>query len=354
MLNCDGHAMMSPVSHQQERRAYAEFASRHAEEEYRRLLAELYDAWREFNDEYFGGGLTEPHLALGRTAPRCLGHCARTTDYGGRVQIVLNAGLVFGTNRELIIRPWMAKDGTTAQGAERFIRDLVLRLTVRQYVLEALEDEEPGYRGFGPRFAREANRIGDRLGLPRVVARNRGTDRASPLGRGWPHCVYPATRYGDDVTEQALALARGRAHSPRRAAAVPTAGLLELIEARLALGMIEEVRRMVRRHLEWVRQYQRARPAPRRRAEAGKEDVDGQPLGEVTFDRAWLGWNDGTVLRIAQGIVESGSYCDLPILADALTDAGCGDDRILGHLYAPMEHSRRCWVLRLLLALQGE
>jgi hypothetical protein len=230
----------------------------------------------------------------------------------------------------------------------------LLRLTVRQYALEVLDDEEPGYRGFGPKFAEQANRIGLLLRLAPVVERNRETGRRSPLARGWPHCVHPATRYGNDVTERALALACGPTHPPRRAAAVPTVGLLELIESRLARGMTAEVLLMIRRHLEWVRGYQRTRPAPRRRAESGREDVDGRPLGEVRIDTAWLDWNDGTVLRIARGIVESGSYCDLPILADALTDAGCTDDRILQHLYAKMEHSRRCWVLLYLLGLDGK
>jgi hypothetical protein len=358
----DRCAMTWPVSHKEERRAYAEFASHHAEEEYRRLLAELYSTWSSFNHDYFDGKLTAPHLAIGRTAPRSLGHCSSTTDYGGKVAIVLNDGLVFGTNRNFVVRPWMPAAGTRAQGTERFIGDLLLRLTVRQYVLETLNDDEPGYRGFGPKFAEEANRIGNLLGLSPVVDRNRPpsvvdsnpeTDERQPLARGWPHCVYPDTRYGDDITDHALALARGPAGRVRRTATVPTMGLLELIESRLARGMVEEVRLMIRRHLEWVGRYQRSQPVPRRRAEAGKEDVDGRPLGEVTFDRTWIDWNDGTVLRIARGIVETGSYWDLPILADALTDAGCGDERILNHLRAPMEHGRRCWVLRLLLALGG-
>jgi hypothetical protein len=362
-INRDGSSMTWPVSHKEERRAYAEFASHYAEEEYRKLLAELYDAWSSFNADFFDGKLTEPHLAIGRTAPRSLGHCSSTTDYGGKVAIVLNDGLVFGTNREWVVRPWIAANGTTAQGTERFIGDLLLRLTVRQYVLETLNDDEPGYRGFGPQFVKEANRIGDWLGLAHVVDRNRRpqaaapnaeSEKRSPLARGWPHCVYADIRYGDDITEHAMALARGPAHSPRRAAAVPTVGLLELIQSRLDRGMVQEVQEMIRVHLEWVRRYERARPAPRRQAESGKQDLDGRPLGEVTFDRAWIDWNDGTVLRIARGILESGSYWDLPILADALTDAGCGDERILNHLRAPMEHSRRCWVLRLLNALDGQ
>ncbi len=71
----------------------------------------------------------------------------------------------------------------------------------------------------------------------------------------------------------------------------------------------------------------------------------------MKFDRRWLEWNNGTVQKIAQVIYQEGYFWDLPILGDALQDAGCGDEHILRHLYEPMEHSRRCWVLRILLAL---
>src|SRR5262245_35315139 len=129
--------MITPVSHEEERQAYAEFASRHAEERYSTLLAELYTTWQEYNDQFFDGQLAKPHLAIGRTAPCSLGHCSRTTDYGGRLQIVFNAGLLFGTKPDWVVRPW-----PSAEGTKRFIDDLLLRLVVRQYVLEILNLEE--------------------------------------------------------------------------------------------------------------------------------------------------------------------------------------------------------------------
>ena len=39
----------------------------------------------------------------------------------------------------------------------------------------------------------------------------------------------------------------------------------------------------------------------------------------------------------------------LPILADALEEAGCTDAAILGHLRGPGPHVRGCWVIDLLL-----
>ena len=64
---------------------------------------------------------------------------------------------------------------------------------------------------------------------------------------------------------------------------------------------------------------------------------------------AVLGWNDSTVRRIAQTIYEEHDFEHLPILADALEDAGCDNADILKHCREPGEHVCGCWVLDLLL-----
>jgi len=352
---------MTPSLHQAERQGYAMFASRDSEDKYRQCLANLYASWREINADYFGSQLVEPHLALGRTAPRNLGHCSPTTDYGGKVQIVLKSGLffdpnnpalVFDPNPDLIVQPGFTGDGTKGMGTEKFIQDLLLRFTVQQFVLEVEGADERGYRGFGPRFKAQANRIGLKLGLAPVEERNRGTDAPSPLARGWPHCVRPSSYYLNDVTEHALDLARGMPGLRRRGEAVPTEGLLEVLHFRLSQGRVDDARRMIERHLEWVRSYRHRRP--RRQAERGSEDMDGKMPGELKFDRAWLDGNGAIALRLAQAIHTTGCFWDMPILADALQDAGCTDEQILKHLYASMEHGRRCWVLRLLLTLDPD
>jgi hypothetical protein len=58
---------------------------------------------------------------------------------------------------------------------------------------------------------------------------------------------------------------------------------------------------------------------------------------------------DSTVPRIAQTIYNDRRFQDLPILADALEEAGCTDSEILGHCRGPGEHARGCWVLDLIL-----
>ena len=62
-----------------------------------------------------------------------------------------------------------------------------------------------------------------------------------------------------------------------------------------------------------------------------------------------LAWNDDTVRRIADGIYDDRAFDRLPLLADALEEAGCGNADILAHCRLPGEHVRGCWVVDLLL-----
>jgi hypothetical protein len=69
----------------------------------------------------------------------------------------------------------------------------------------------------------------------------------------------------------------------------------------------------------------------------------------ATIDPAWLRWNDGTVQKMAHAIYEDNTFADVPILADALEEAGCADAAILHHCRAKMRHYRGCWVIDALL-----
>jgi hypothetical protein len=64
-----------------------------------------------------------------------------------------------------------------------------------------------------------------------------------------------------------------------------------------------------------------------------------------------LAWNDGCVEKLARSIYDGRRFDDMPILADALEEAGCGDLDILGHCRAPGPHARGCWPLDLILGL---
>ena len=69
------------------------------------------------------------------------------------------------------------------------------------------------------------------------------------------------------------------------------------------------------------------------------------------IDPGWLTWNDGTVLKLARAIAEEGSYHALPILADALEEAGCDNGVILGHCRSRLQDVRRSWLVDLILSV---
>jgi hypothetical protein len=78
-------------------------------------------------------------------------------------------------------------------------------------------------------------------------------------------------------------------------------------------------------------------------------DVFGNPFRPVTINPDWLAWKDGTIRRIAQNIYKDRAFDRMPILADALEDAGCADESILRHCRAEGPHVRGCHILDVLL-----
>jgi hypothetical protein len=63
-----------------------------------------------------------------------------------------------------------------------------------------------------------------------------------------------------------------------------------------------------------------------------------------------LAWDEGTSVKVAQGIYEDRAFDRLPVLADALEDAGCDDADILHHCRLPGDHAHGCWVVDMILA----
>ncbi|WP_246523689.1 hypothetical protein [Gemmata palustris] len=56
-------------------------------------------------------------------------------------------------------------------------------------------------------------------------------------------------------------------------------------------------------------------------------------------------WRTSTVRDLARHIDSTRDFGAMPILADALQDAGCEDEHVLGHCRASTPHARGCWVL---------
>jgi len=76
-------------------------------------------------------------------------------------------------------------------------------------------------------------------------------------------------------------------------------------------------------------------------------DIFGNPFRPVMFN---VTWRTSDALLLAQGIYEERAFDRLPILADALQDAGCASEDLLGHLRDPhATHARGCWALDLVL-----
>jgi hypothetical protein len=98
--------------------------------------------------------------------------------------------------------------------------------------------------------------------------------------------------------------------------------------------------------------YHIARSPGRDEAEfAAKEqllrDIFGNPFRPVAFDPAW---RMDTAVSLARGTYDSRDFAAMPILADALQDAGCDDADILAHCRDPHQvHVRGCWVVDLVL-----
>jgi hypothetical protein len=63
----------------------------------------------------------------------------------------------------------------------------------------------------------------------------------------------------------------------------------------------------------------------------------------------WLTWQGGTVPRMAEVIYRDRTWGELPVLADALQEAGCEVEDLLTHLRGPEPHVRGCWCVDLIL-----
>ncbi len=78
-------------------------------------------------------------------------------------------------------------------------------------------------------------------------------------------------------------------------------------------------------------------------------EIFGNPFSPVTLDRSWLVESGGNVSALAIAFYEGRAPDTLPVLADALEEAGCTSVAILDHLRGPGRHARGCWVIDLIL-----
>jgi hypothetical protein len=75
-------------------------------------------------------------------------------------------------------------------------------------------------------------------------------------------------------------------------------------------------------------------------------DLVGDPFRAVGLDPCWL---NGTVVNIARAIYDEGRFRDLPILGDALVDAGCDLVEVVAHCRSQALHVGGCWLVDAIL-----
>jgi hypothetical protein len=76
------------------------------------------------------------------------------------------------------------------------------------------------------------------------------------------------------------------------------------------------------------------------------KDIFGNPFRPIAFDPRW---RTADTVGLATGIYEDRAFDRLPVLADALMDAGCADEQVLGHCRSQEPHVRGCWLVDLVL-----
>jgi hypothetical protein len=75
-------------------------------------------------------------------------------------------------------------------------------------------------------------------------------------------------------------------------------------------------------------------------------EIFGNPFQPVAFDPEW---RTETAVALAKQMYEAREFGAMPILADALQDAGCDNEDVLAHGRGSGPHVHGCWVVDLVL-----
>jgi hypothetical protein len=179
------------AAHVTHRNEFKQFVLNHSDSAYRPLLQVLYSHWESYLKDFFEVEMTPPYLLLASPSrAQTLGDYSPVSSFGGHSQIRIRPTLFNGEHKSL------RAGEQYAEGRERFIADVLLHEMIHQYQAEVSGQTEESYKGHGPHFAEMCNRIGERLGLPRVrPAKARGKNKDLPSCAYWPHCVRPSDYY---------------------------------------------------------------------------------------------------------------------------------------------------------------
>jgi hypothetical protein len=75
-------------------------------------------------------------------------------------------------------------------------------------------------------------------------------------------------------------------------------------------------------------------------------DIFVNPFRPTTLSSSW---RTDTAVSLARQMYDAREFSAMPILADALQDAGCDSDDVLNYCREPGPHVRGCWVVDLVL-----
>lgn len=82
-------------------------------------------------------------------------------------------------------------------------------------------------------------------------------------------------------------------------------------------------------------------------------DVIGNPFRPIRLDPSWLRANGRAAENLVAEIHQDQRWDYLPVLGDALEDAGCDVEELLTHCHAEKGHVRGCWAVDLLLRMDA-
>jgi hypothetical protein len=150
---------------------------------------------------------------------------------------------------------------------------------------------------------------------------------ACAAAESFPPADRPAPQH-DYFTTAAGGVANAKA--AQRLWLAEEANPLDLIEGDASPSLWDEIR-----GIEWAAQAVLLR------------DVFGNPFRPVAFSPAW---RTDTAVSLARTMYEARHFSAMPILADALQDAGCDNPDVLDHCRDDAQvHVRGCWVVDLVL-----
>jgi hypothetical protein len=116
--------------------------------------------------------------------------------------------------------------------------------------------------------------------------------------------------------------------------------VLMQVARRQAWAVVQVGRAVAARDLDGIRGN---KPAAEKRIQADLvRCLFGNPFRPITFDPRW---RTSTVVGLARSIYGENAFDRLPILADALEEAGCDDEHLLRHCREAPIHARGCWVV---------